>query len=60
MEKEGIRLTAEDYKAYLVESEGSDESYADQKERFGDPYLIQSLYKQKAFDIVKDNAVYTD
>lgn len=60
MEKEGIKLTAEDYKANLVETEGSDESYDQQKERFGDPYLIQSLYKQKAFDIIKDNAVYTD
>ena len=60
MEKEGIKLTTEDYKASLVETEGSDESYEEQKERFGDPYLIQSLYKQKAFDIIKDNAVYTD
>jgi trigger factor len=60
MEKEGIRLTAEDYKASLIESEGSDESYAEQKERFGDPYLIQSLYKQRAYDIIKDNASYTD
>ncbi len=60
MEKEGIRLTAEDYKASLVETEGNDDSYEEQKERFGDPYLIQSLYKQKAFDIIKGNAVYTD
>ena len=60
MEKEGIRLTADDYKAFLVESEGSDDSYEDQKERFGDPYLVQSLYKQRAFDIIKDNATYTD
>lgn len=60
MEKEGIKLTAEDYKASLVETEGNDDSYEEQKERFGDPYLIQSLYKQKAFDIIKDNAVYTD
>ena len=60
MEKEGIKLTTDDYKAYLVESEGSDESYEDQKERFGDPYLIQSLYKQRSYDIIKDNAVFTD
>ncbi|MCR5233580.1 MAG: FKBP-type peptidyl-prolyl cis-trans isomerase [Lachnospiraceae bacterium] len=60
MEKEGIRCTVDDYKAYLVETEGSDDSYEQQKETFGDPYLIQSVYKSRAYKIIKDNAVYTD
>ncbi|MCR4937847.1 MAG: FKBP-type peptidyl-prolyl cis-trans isomerase [Lachnospiraceae bacterium] len=55
-EKEGIKLTIEDYKASLTESEGSDESYADRADQYGDPYLIQSLYKDKVIELVKDNA----
>ena len=57
MEKEGIRSTIDDYKAHIKETEGGDEAYADRKEQYGDPYLIQSLYKDKAIEIVKDNAV---
>ncbi|MCR5421060.1 MAG: FKBP-type peptidyl-prolyl cis-trans isomerase [Lachnospiraceae bacterium] len=60
MEKEGIKCTVDDYKAYLKETDGSDEGYESDKERFGDPYLIQSLYKERAYDIIKDNATYTD
>ncbi|HCM92607.1 MAG TPA: hypothetical protein DIS78_08595 [Lachnospiraceae bacterium] len=56
MEKEGIRSTIEDYKAHIKETEGGDEAYADRKEQYGDPYLIQSLYKDKAIQVVKDNA----
>ncbi len=57
MEKEGIRSTIDDYKAHIKETEGGDEAYADRKEQYGDPYLIQSLYKDKAIQVVKDNAV---
>ena len=56
MEKEGIKCTIDDYKANLKETEGSDDSYADRATQYGDPYLIQSLYKDKAIQIVKDNA----
>lgn len=57
MEKEGIKSTIEDYKAHIKETEGSDDAYADRTNQYGDPYLIQSLYKDKAIEIVKDNAV---
>ncbi len=57
MEKEGIRNTIDDYKAYIIETEGGDEAYEDRTAQYGDPYLIQSMYKDKAIQIVKDNAV---
>ncbi|MBR5407719.1 MAG: FKBP-type peptidyl-prolyl cis-trans isomerase [Lachnospiraceae bacterium] len=58
MEKEGVRSTIDDYKAHIKETEGGDEAYADRTEQYGDPYLIQSLYKDKAIQIVKDNAKF--
>ena len=58
MEKEGIKYTIDDYKAHIKETEGGDEAYADRKEQYGDPYLVQSLYKDKAIQVVKDNAKF--
>ncbi|MCR5357846.1 MAG: FKBP-type peptidyl-prolyl cis-trans isomerase [Lachnospiraceae bacterium] len=60
MENEGIKLTIDDYKKKLIEDEGSDESYASSAETYGDGYLVQGMYKDKAIQIVKDNAVFTD
>ena len=60
MEKEGIRYTIDDYKKELIETEGSDESFANQVEQYGEPYLIQTMYRDKAIEIIKDNAVFTD
>ena len=58
MEKEGIKFTIDDYKAHLVETDGNDDGYADQNKEYGDPYLIQTMYKDKAIEIIKDNAVF--
>lgn len=60
MEKEGIKYTIEDYKKHLIEKEGSDESYTSQVEQYGEPYLVQTMYKDKAIEIIKDNAVITE
>ena len=60
MEKEGIKYTIDDYKKHLVETDGNDDSYANQVEEYGDAYLIQTMYKDKAIEIVKDNATFTD
>lgn len=60
MEKEGIKYTIDDYKKHLIETEGSDDSYTNQVEEYGDAYLVQTMYKDKAIEIVKDNAVFTD
>ncbi|MBQ7482213.1 MAG: FKBP-type peptidyl-prolyl cis-trans isomerase [Lachnospiraceae bacterium] len=60
MEKEGIKYTIDDYKKHLVETDGNDDSYTDQVDEYGDAYLIQTMYKDKAIEIVKDNATFTD
>ncbi len=60
MEKEGIKLTIDDYKNKLIAKDGDDNSYADNAENYGDAYLIQEMYKDKAIEIVKENAVFTD
>ena len=60
MEKEGIKLTVDDYKAKLEEDEGSEDSFDNEKETYGENYLVQTMYKDKALEILMDNAVVTD
>ena len=60
MEQEGIVLTVDDYKAKLVEDEGSDESFDNEKDTYGANYLVQTLYKDKVFDLMKESLVVTD
>ena len=59
-EKEGLKLTADDYKASLVEKDGNENSYDSQVETYGLPYLVQALYKDKVVEIVKENATFVD
>ncbi|MCR5507558.1 MAG: FKBP-type peptidyl-prolyl cis-trans isomerase [Lachnospiraceae bacterium] len=60
METEGLKLTIDDYKNKLIADNGNDEAYASSAEQYGDAYLIQGMYRDKAIEIVKNNAVYTD
>ncbi len=59
-EKEGIKLTIDDYKNYLMETDGDEDSYQSMSEQYGDPYLVQMMYRDKVIQLIKDNAVYTD
>lgn len=57
MEKEGIRCTLDDYMDSIKGIDDYEQIYTDRKSQYGDPYLIQSLYKDKAIQVVKDNAI---
>ena len=57
VELEGATADAEYYKAYLAE-QGYDETYYDsQVATAGEPYILQLAIRQKALEIVKENAV---
>ena len=56
MEKEGIRCTLDDYMDSIKDIDDYEQIYSDRKDQYGDPYLIQSLYRDKAIEVVKDNA----
>ncbi len=57
MEKEGIKCTLDDYMDSIKDIDDYEQIYTDRKSQYGDPYLIQSLYKDKAIQVVKDNAI---
>lgn len=51
LETEGITVTEADYKAYLTETEGSDESFTSQVETYGLGYTMKEMVHQKAVEI---------
>lgn len=54
LEKEGVTVTADDYKAYLLDNGTTEDSYNAQLEQYGAGYMAQQMVKIKALEIVKD------
>lgn len=57
LENEGISVTEEEYRAYLTEKNGSDESFNTMVENNGIGYAMKSFVREKAIDIAVENAV---
>lgn len=53
LEKEGVTVTADDYKAYLEETEGDTASYDSMISSYGEGYTAQTMVSIKALELVK-------
>ncbi len=55
LEKENVRVTEADYRAYVTETTGSDESVDQMIETYGVGYAVKNMVMEKAIQIVMDN-----
>lgn len=53
LEGEGVTLSEQDYRDYLIEENESDESFDSNVEEYGLPYLLQQRLEDKAVEIMK-------
>lgn len=56
-EAEGISVTIDDYKAYLLEEGQTEEDFTSMVETYGEKYLIQNMIAKEAIDVIKENVV---
>ena len=51
LENEGVTVSAEDYKAYLTQKEGSEDSFNSSLENYGLGYTVKQMVKIKAVEL---------
>lgn len=56
-EAEGITVTIDDYKSYLLELGQTEDDFNSMVETYGEKYLIQNMLAEKAIDVIKENVV---
>lgn len=56
-EAEGITVTIDDYKSYLLELGKTEDDFNSMVETYGEKYLIQNMLAEKAIDVIKENVV---
>lgn len=55
MESEGMKLTEQDFRDYLIAEEGSDDNYESEVESRGLGYCLQEIAKERIVQMVLDN-----